>query len=42
LSDSIVIIDYNMGNSRSVQKSFEKNNCHAVITNDHDLIMNAD
>jgi imidazole glycerol-phosphate synthase subunit HisH len=31
-----------MGNSRSVQKSFEKNNCHAVITNDHDLIMNAD
>jgi glutamine amidotransferase len=31
-----------MGNSRSVQKSFERNNCHAVITNDHDLIMNAD
>ena len=31
-----------MGNPRSVQKSFERNNCHATITNDHNLIMSAD
>ena len=31
-----------MGNLRSVQKSFERNNCQAIVTNDHKIIMNAD
>lgn len=34
----IVVIDYNMGNLRSVQKAFEKVGCDAIITNDHDII----
>jgi imidazole glycerol-phosphate synthase subunit HisH len=38
----IVIIDYNTGNLRSVKKSFEKYNCHVEISNNHDVIMNAD
>jgi glutamine amidotransferase len=43
LSDSkIVIVDYNMGNLRSVQKAFEKAGCRAVITNEHDIIRGAD
>jgi len=42
LSNSeIVIIDYNMGNLRSVQKAFEKVGCNAVITNNHEMIKNA-
>ena len=40
-NNKIVIIDYNMGNLRSVQKAFEKVGCDAVITNDHDVIKNA-
>ena len=42
LNNNIVIIDYNMGNLRSVQKAFEKVGCDAIITNDHDTIRNAD
>jgi glutamine amidotransferase len=38
LSDKIVIIDYGMGNLRSVQKAFEKVGATAVISNDHTLI----
>lgn len=42
LSNSkVVIIDYNMGNLRSVQKAFEKVGCSANITNNHDEIKNA-
>ena len=41
-SSQIVIIDYNMGNLRSVQKAFEKVGCNAMITNDHDSIRAAD
>jgi len=43
LSDNkIVIINYKMGNLRSVQKAFEKVGCNAIITNDHDTIKKAD
>ena len=38
MSDKIVIIDYGMGNLRSVQKAFEKVGASAVISNDHALI----
>ena len=41
LNNQIVIIDYNMGNLRSVQKAFEKVGCDAVITNNHKIIKNA-
>jgi len=41
-SNKVVIIDYNMGNLRSVQKAFEKVGCHAVISNDLTIIKNAD
>ena len=40
-TNSIVIIDYNMGNLRSVQKAFEKVGSTAVITNDINTIKNA-
>ena len=30
----IAIIDYGMGNLRSVQKGFEKVGCEAIVTND--------
>jgi len=40
-NNEIVIIDYNMGNLRSVQKAFEKVGCNAVITNNHEMIKNA-
>jgi len=42
LSNSIVIVDYNMGNLRSVQKSFSLNDCQAVVTNNHATIQNAE
>ena len=42
MSNSIVIIDYNMGNFCSVQKSFERNNSNVIVSNDHKIIMNAD
>jgi len=41
LSDKIVIIDYEMGNLRSVQKAFEKMGEDAIISNDHSIIQNA-
>lgn len=41
LSDSVVIIDYGMGNLRSVQKAFEHIGSNAIITNDKTLIQNA-
>ena len=37
-----VIIDYKMGNLRSVQKAFEKVGSKAVITNDYKIIQDAD
>jgi len=42
LSDSVVIVDYRMGNLRSVQKAFEVNHCNAVISNEHNIIKEAD
>ena len=41
-NNRIVIIDYNMGNLRSVQKAFEKVGCDAVISNNHESIRKAD
>lgn len=41
MSDSIVIIDYGMGNLRSVQKAFEHVGHDALITRNHDAIRNA-
>lgn len=41
LNDDIVIVDYNMGNLRSVQKAFEKLGVDAVISNEHSVIFNA-
>lgn len=37
----IAVIDYGMGNLRSVQKGFEKAGCRAVITGDPKVIDNA-
>jgi len=42
LSDNVVIVDYQMGNLRSVQKAFEFNQCHAIISSDHDDIKHAE
>ena len=41
-NNQIVIIDYNMGNLRSVQKAFEKMGCNALISNNHKIIEDAD
>lgn len=41
MSANIVIIDYGMGNLRSVQKAFEKVGFSATITRDHTLIKEA-
>ena len=41
-NNEVVIIDYNMGNLRSVQKAFEKVGCSALISNKHEVIKNAD
>jgi glutamine amidotransferase len=38
----IAIVDYQMGNLRSVQKAFEKVGHHAVITSDPNDVLNAD
>jgi len=40
--NSIVIIDYGMGNLRSVQKAFEQVGCQAVVTADPALASRAD
>ncbi len=37
----IAIIDYGMGNLRSVQKAFEKVGCNAIITSDAGEIQQA-
>jgi len=42
LNELIAIVDYNMGNLRSVEKSFSQHNCQVVITNDHKIISKAD
>jgi imidazole glycerol-phosphate synthase subunit HisH len=38
----IAIIDYGMGNLRSVQKGFERVGCEAVVTADPKLVLEAD
>jgi len=40
-NNSLVIIDYKMGNLRSVQKAFEKVGCNAIISNDIEVILKA-
>ncbi|MCM2284571.1 MAG: imidazole glycerol phosphate synthase subunit HisH [Desulfobacula sp.] len=40
--NTIAIIDYSMGNLRSVEKAFQKIGADAVITHDHDIIKRAD
>jgi imidazole glycerol-phosphate synthase subunit HisH len=42
LSELIAIIDYNMCNLRSVEKSFRKFNCETITTNDSKIISKAD
>ena len=42
LNSQVVIIDYKMGNLRSVQKAFEKVGCSAIITDNYELIKKAD
>lgn len=42
LNNKIVIIDYNMGNLRSVQRAFEKVGSDVIITNNHNIIKQAD
>jgi len=41
LNNQIVIVDYKMGNLRSVQKAFEEVGCSATISNNHDIIKKA-
>ncbi len=41
LNNEVVIIDYNMGNLRSVQKAFNRVGADAIITNDIEIIKNA-
>lgn len=41
LSGKIVIIDYKMGNLRSVEKAFEKIGASVVVTQDRDIIKSA-
>jgi glutamine amidotransferase len=38
----IAIVDYGMGNRRSVEKALEHVDAHPVITSDHDVISRAD
>lgn len=40
--NDIVIIDYNMGNLRSVQKAFERLGCSVLISNNRDIILKSD
>jgi imidazole glycerol-phosphate synthase subunit HisH len=39
---SIAILDYGMGNLRSVEKALERIGADPVVTNDHDLVREAD
>jgi len=41
-NNKIVIVDYKVGNLRSVQKSFEKNGCKVEISNKLEVIRDAD
>ena len=41
LSDKVVIIDYKMGNLRSVEKAFEKLGVNVVVSSDKDIIQDA-
>ncbi len=41
MSDNIVIIDYNMGNLRSVEKAFERVGGDVTISSDHNIIKSA-
>jgi len=41
LSDNIVIIDYKMGNLKSVEKAFAKVGADVIISNDSQIIKNA-
>ena len=38
----IGLVDYGMGNRRSVEKAFEKVGADAVLTDDHDVLKRAD
>src|SRR5450631_2878189 len=40
--DMIAIIDYGMGNLRSVQKGFEKIGAEAIVTADPQVVLQAD
>lgn len=42
LSANIAIVDYGMGNLRSVQKAFQKIGTDAIITNNHETISSCD
>jgi glutamine amidotransferase len=39
---TIAIVDYGMGNRRSVEKAFERIGAHTLLTGDHDAIRAAD
>jgi glutamine amidotransferase len=39
---SVAIIDYGVGNLRSVEKAFAAMGCHAVVTSDESLLRSAD
>ncbi|MDN5126624.1 imidazole glycerol phosphate synthase subunit HisH [Aliarcobacter butzleri] len=41
LNNGLVIVDYKMGNLRSVQKAFEKIGCKAIISSDKETILKA-
>ena len=38
----VAIIDYGVGNLRSVEKAFAARGCDAVVTSDHSILRNAD
>ena len=38
----VVIIDYNVGNLKSVQNAFERIGVKTVVSRDHDVISQAD
>jgi imidazole glycerol-phosphate synthase subunit HisH len=39
---SVAVVDYEMGNLRSVEKALERSGAEATVTNDHDAIRAAD
>ena len=42
MTTTIAMVDYGMGNRRSVEKAFERVGARAVLTSDHDALMAAD